>query len=340
VLHIVHGPDSFSARQIVNSLSSKRQQTSVGGPDSTVWLEQKSTSPREVIDVCSQGALFGAPPAVVLQGLLTRFEPTKSGGQRGRRSKKKDGPVLAEWDPFPSMVAALPPASLLILVDGAIKGPNPMLKSLEPHADQVHVMKTPDIGQIQRFVEQKAAQQGGAIAPEAVSRLSMNCNGDLWYVNSEMEKLLLYADGRTITGEMVEAMVTGIQSTTIFALVDAIVEGKEDVARRHLDTMYHQGIAPGYVLTMINRQMRLLAQAKELSSRSRGEEPTKGEFTSLQPFAQERARRQASRFSLRAVRRALAGVIEADRSIKTGASDERAALDVLISDLSGLVAQR
>jgi len=290
--------------------------------------------------VCSQGALFGAPPAVVLQGLLTRFEPTKGGGPRVRRSKKKEGPVLGEWDPFPSMVAALPPTSLLILVDGAIKGPNPMLKSLEPHADGMHVMKTPDPGQVARFVQQKVAENGGAIAPEAVRSLSMNCNGDLWHVNSEMEKLLLYADGGAITGEMVETMVTGIQSTTIFALVDAIVEGKEDVARRHLDTMYHQGIAPGYVLTMIDRQLRLLAQAKELSSRSRSADAARGEFTALQPFAQDRARRQASRLSLLAVRRALAAVIEADRSIKTGASDERAALDVLISELSGLVVQR
>ena len=135
-------------------------------------------------------------------------------------------------------------------------------------------------------------------------------------------------------------MVTGIQSTTIFALVDAIVEGRQDAARHNMDKLYHEGIAAGYVLTMVHRQLRLVAQAKEWSSRSRGSESPKGEFGGLPSFAQERARRQASRFSLPAIRRALTAVIEADRSIKTGMSHEQAAMDLLISALSAIVMSR
>jgi DNA polymerase-3 subunit delta len=340
VLHIIYGPDSFTARQIVKTLSDQRQQGDIEGPDATVWLEQKSTSPGAVIDACSQGALFGAPPPVILEGLLARFEPSRSGVARGRRSKKKDGPVLGEWDPFPGMVAALPVTSLLILLDGDIKGPNPMLKAIEPHATKTHVMRTPDQGRVAGFVQQKVAAGGGTIAPEAVYNLSTNSNGDLWYVSTEVEKLLMYADGKMITGEMADAMVTGIQSTTIFALVDAIVEGRQDAARHNMDKLYHEGIAAGYVLTMVHRQLRLVAQAKEWSSRSRGSESPKGEFSGLPSFAQERARRQASRFSLPAIRRALTAVIEADRSIKTGISHEQAAMDLLISALSAIVMSR
>ena len=338
MLHIIYGADSFTARQIVKTLSGERQQGEIGGPDTTVWLEQKSTSPGAVIDACSQGALFGAPPAVILEGLLTRFEPSRAGGSRGRKSKKKDGSPLGDWEPFPGMVAALPDTSLLILLDGPIKGPNPMLKAIQPNATETHVLNTPNAGQIARWVQQKVAEEGGSIAPEAVRSLSMNSNGDLWFVNSEVEKLLMYAGERMITGEMAESMVTGMQSTTIFALVDAIIEGRQDVARHNLDTLYHEGIATGYVLTMIHRQLRLMAMAKDKTMGM--SEGAKSELSGLHPFAQDKARKQASRFSLPAVRRAMRAVIAADRSIKTGMSDERAALELLITEMLPAGARR
>lgn len=331
MLHIIYGADSFTARQAIKALCSERQQDGIEGPDSTVWLEQKSTSPAAVIDALTQGALFGAPPPVVLEGLLTRFEPSRSGGSRGRKSQKKDGPTLGVWDPFPGMVAALPDTSLLILYDGPIKGPNPMLKAMQPYATETHVLSAPNDGQIARWVQDKVAEEGASIAPEAVRSLAMNANGDLWYVSSELEKLLMYAAGGTITGEMASAMVTGMPTTTIFALVDAIVEGRQAVARHHLDTLYHEGIATGYVLTMIHRQLRLMAMAKDRTGGP--SEGGKSELAGLHPFAQDKARKQASRFSLPGVHHAMEAVIAADRSIKTGMSDERAALDLLINDM-------
>jgi len=62
-------------------------------------------------------------------------------------------------------------------------------------------------------------------------------------------------------------------------------------------------------------------------------EGAKSELSGLHPFAQDKARKQASRFSLPAVRRAMRAVIAADRSIKTGMSDERAALELLITEM-------
>jgi len=339
VLHIIHGPDSFTARQTIKALCAERQKSEIEGPDTTVWLEQKSTSPGVVMDALTQGALFGSPPPVVLEGLLTRFEPSKSGGSRGRKSKKKkDGPTLGPWDPFPAMVAALPDTSLLIIYDGLIKGPNPMLKAIQSHATETHVLSAPDAGHVARWVQQRVAEEGASITPEAVRSLAMNANGDLWYVSSELEKLLVYAEGRTITGEMAGAMVTGMPTTTIFALVDAIVEGRQSVARHHLDTLYHEGIAAGYVLTMIHRQLRLMAMAKDNTRGS--SDGTKNELTGLHPFAQDKARKQASRYSLPAVHHAMKAVIAADRSIKTGLSDERAALELLITEMLPASARR
>ena len=148
----------------------------------------------------------------------------------------------------------------------------------------------------------------------------------------------MYADGRTITGDMAGAMVTGMPTTTIFALVDAIVEGRQDVARHNLDTLYHEGIAAGYVLTMIHRQLRLMAMAKDRTIGTA--EASKSELAGLHPFAQDKARKQAARFSLPALRRAMEAVVLADRSIKTGMSDERAALDLLITDMVPAAARR
>jgi DNA polymerase III delta subunit len=112
------------------------------------------------------------------------------------------------------------------------------------------------------------------------------------------------------------------------------VERNVRQARRHLDDLYSRGLPPGYVFTMVNRQLRLIAQLHEAKGRS-GTQALSGELASLPPFALQQATRQARRFSEPQTRYALERVVDADRSIKTGLFTDRMALDMLITEIVG-----
>jgi len=331
VLYVIHGPDSYSARKLVDSVMS--QHAGDVEQDSPLWLDARTAGPQDVLNACGQVSLFGGTSRVVLEGLLSKFEPPKSGGARPqKRRNKSDAPVLGEWETFPSRAAALPDTSVLVLLDGELKGPNPLLKALQPVAE-VNECKTLNAGQLQSWIQNRVAEAGGQFQPEAVRSLAMLSGGDLWQLSAEIEKLLLYADGRPVSAEMVDAAAAGTPTTTIFMLVDAIVEGKEQRARRCLDAMYRNGLSAGYLFTMVDRQLRLIAQAREGGgTRGMRRQPT-GELARLRDFALRRVCEQADRYSETQVRHALERLVAADRAVKTGASGDRVALDLLITDL-------
>ena len=331
MLYVIYGPDSFSARKLLDSIMA--QHAGDAEQDSPLWLDARTARPQEVLNACGQVSLFGGTSRIVLEGLVSKFEPPKSGGARPqKRRKKTDAPVLGEWETFPSKAAALPETSVLVLLDGELKGPNPLLKALQPLAE-VSECKTLNAGQLQNWIRGRVAEAGGEFQPEAIRTLAMLSGGDLWQLSGEIEKLLVYADGRTVSAEMVDAAAAGTQATTIFMLVDAIVEGREQRARRCLDAMYEGGLSTGYLFTMVDRQLRLIAQAREArGTRGARQQPT-GELARLHDFALRRVYEQAERYSDAQVRHAFERLVAADRSVKTSASGDRVALYLLVSDL-------
>lgn len=330
MLYVIHGPDSYSARKLLDSIMARHAgDVEQDGP---LWLDAKAARPQEVLNACEQVSLFGGTSRVVLEGLLTKFEPAKSGGPRPRKGRKKNASPLGEWEAFPSQAAALPETSVLVLLDGELKGPNPLLKALQSVAE-VNECRTLNAGQLQSWIQSRVAESGGQFQPDAVRSLAILSGGDLWQLSAEVEKLLVYADGRPVSAGMVDAAVAGTQTTSIFMLVDAIVEGKQQRARRCLDAMYKDGLSAGYLFTMVDRQLRLIAQAREARGAHVTRQQPTGELARLHDFALRRVCEQADRYSEAQVRHALERLVAADRAVKTSASGDRVALDLLISDL-------
>ncbi|MBN1857046.1 MAG: DNA polymerase III subunit delta [Dehalococcoidia bacterium] len=331
MLHLVYGADSYSARQRLKSILSSNAATDAE-ESIPAWFEGKSAKPQEVLDACGQVSLFATLRQVVVEGLLTKFESPKSGASRPKKGRKKDAPVLGEWDGFAERAAALPESCILILLDGELKSSNPLLKALQSLA-QVDEFKTPNAGQIENWIRNRAAEAGAQFHPDAIRDLSILSGGDYWQLSSEIEKLVTYADGRTITADVVNSTSVASHHATIFMLVDAIVEANPRAARSRLDAMYRDGLSAGYVFTMVGRQIRLIAAARELRA-TRGVRPQpSGELARLQPFALSRVQRQAARYTEMQVRTALDRLVAADRAVKTSTSVDRVALDLLITDL-------
>ncbi len=332
MVHVVYGPDSFTAHEVLNRLLSSQAEDGFQA-GSEHRIDGKTATPSEILEAAEQVSLFGEKRLVVVEGLLARFGKSESRDKgprpKGRRKQSSD---IGEWETFVTRVHALPEASILILLDGDVSKSNPLFAALLPVAT-VERLEPPKKDALVQWVQRRAAMLGGRMERAAAQRLAAWNGEDLWRLSTEIEKLVVYADGRPIEVDVVDKMSSSGLAPSIFMLVDAIVEGNQKLARHRLDDMYQKGLSAGYLFTMLGRQLRLIAQVHDSRAHRGRSQPPSRELASLQPFALQKATSQAERYTEQQVRYALGRVVEADRNIKSGTYSDRVALDVLITDL-------
>jgi DNA polymerase-3 subunit delta len=133
-------------------------------------------------------------------------------------------------------------------------------------------------------------------------------------------------------------MVSHVQEARIFALVDAVAEGRTELAQRILHQLYLQGAEPTSILAMITRQFRLIALVRDLEPRLSHLQIQ--DRLGLKPgYGLDRTLRQAKLYDLQGLKRVYDKLLEADSAIKTGKYGkygDRLALEVLVTELARL----
>jgi DNA polymerase-3 subunit delta len=330
MLYILYGQDDFSINQAVREI-----EAGLGNGEmlatNTTSLEGRQLTLNELRNRCDATPFLSAHRLVIVDGLLGRFE-TKQG--RPRRGRGKSGNGLGEWQGLASYIKQMPQTTVLVLIDKQIEKDNPLLKELSPLAD-VRAFPVLRGSDLKVWIQRRVKGEGGAITPQAVSLLAELVGGDLWAMTGEIQKLLLYCQERPITEGDVRQLVSHVQEASIFALVDAVAEGRTESAQRILHQLYLQGAEPTYILVMITRQFRLIAQAKELEPKL-SRPKIQDRLGLKQSHLVDRTLSQAKLYDLEAVRRVYDKLLETDSAIKTGKYSDKLALELLVTELACL----
>ena len=85
---------------------------------------------------------------------------------------------------------------------------------------------------------------------------------DLFALENEINKLVGYAHGQTITTHHVDIMVHAQFDTLIFHFTDALCSGNARKAYKLLADQLESGAHELYVLTMLSRQFRIMLLLK------------------------------------------------------------------------------
>jgi len=181
------------------------------------------------------------------------------------------------------------------------------------------------------WIKKRAAAAGSTISDEAAINLARLVGANLWTMSSELDKLSLLAEGRSIEAADVETAVAASREVGIFELVDAVMEGKSAPAQRLLQGLLRDGQAPSYILYMMARQLRLLVRAKSMLSDGRAEPFIAGKL-GLQGFALRKTLDQAARFTVPRLKDFYHRLLEADMAIKTSRYDEDIAVSLLVAE--------
>lgn len=327
MFYILCGQDDFSLSQALEKIKGDlgdRETVAIN----TTRLEGQHLTLSELRNRCDSVPFLSAHRLVIVDGLLGRFEVKKSKPRSGK-GKSRDG--LAEWESLDSYIKRMPDTTVLVLVDGEVKGHNPLLKKLSPVAE-VRTFPLLRGTNLKAWIRQRIKEEGGDVTPQAVNLLAELIGGDLWAMDGEIQKLLLYSQERPITEDDVRQLVSCIQETNIFALVDAVAEGRTELAQRILHRLYDEGVPPAYILVMITRQFRLIAQARELT-KGLSRMQIQDRLGLKSSYGLDKTLSQARLYDFEGVKRAYEKLLETDLAIKTGRYSDKLALELFVTEL-------
>jgi DNA polymerase-3 subunit delta len=323
LLYLLFGADDFSLRDRLGELKrgwGDEESLSIN----TTLFEARQLTLSQLINACDAVPFLGANRLVIVEGLLSRFEPKAAGRY----------PEIGEWGTLGDYAPKLPPTTQLLLIDGKITKTNPLLRRLAP-VSKVQEFPLLKGAKLQQWVRSQVAQSGGSISPRAMKLLTELAGENLWTLTNEIEKLSLYAKGRRIEEEDVQQVTAYAREANIFAMVDAVVERRVPTAMRLLHQLLAEGMAPPHLLFMLTRQLRLLVQAKELSAQKLSL-MEKQEQLGLSPsYPIDRLLKQCATYPMPRLVEVYQKLLETDLAIKTGKWKDELALDLLLAEVGG-----
>jgi DNA polymerase-3 subunit delta len=330
VFYILYGKDDFSLQQALDEIKNE-----LGNKEmlevNTSTLDGQQLRLSQLVDACSTVPFLCPCRLVIVKELLGRLETKFGSERRTARSKAKNNSALEEWTGLPEYIKQMPPTTVLVLIDGEVKAGNRLMKALAPLA-KVKGFPPLNDRNLSDWVQDRIKDGGGKISPAALKLLIGLVGADLWVMSGEIDKLLAYSSGQVITEDNVKQLTSYAREASIFALVDAILEGKRSPAQQLLHRLLREGASPSYILAMITRQLRLIVMAKDLGRKiSRPGIPDSLE--SISDYSLDKAAKQAKAFTLERIKRAYDKLLEADISIKTGKYEGDLVLDLLVVEL-------
>ena len=328
MLYILYGEDDFSLRQALEKIKADLGDQAALATNTTL-LEGSQLTVDQLRMAAETVPFLADNRLVVIDGLLARYEPK---AKSGRRKKASDKPApRSDYKPFSDYLSKVPETAVVVLVDGEIKGNNPLLGELR---DKARVMSFSPLQKerLREWMQKRVAERGGAIAPSAMVLLEKLVGGNLWVMASEIDKLVSFTAGRLIEEEDVRQVVSSFQEASVFDLIDVICEFRAGKAEELLQQLLGRGASPSYLLVMLTRQVRGMLRVKEL----RGQRKPMGEMMRLLEMGEYALRRtleQSSRYSPERLKEVYHRLLETDLAIKRGRYNAELALNILVAEL-------
>ncbi len=321
MLLFVYGEDHFRAQEKVSQLKSAfREKHDPSGLNTVVFPSADGKLVvGDVIQAVTTMPFLSKHRMVIIRDLI--------------ESVKKDD--LALWE---SGLLRTPDSTIVILWESkaaeAIEK-KPLFKTLKEHA-QIHTYPFPVLtgSALTAWIAERCAGKGSVIESGAARALIERVGADLWQMSHEIDKLVAYANGSSITEAMVSELVQANFEGKIFELVDALSRKDVRATVRMLEEERFAGSDDYYLMSMFARQIRLLLGARSvLETNPHADKSVIATELDVHPFVASKLVTQAKNFSLKQLLDAHAQLFEFDRAMKSGGITADLAVDLVATRL-------
>ncbi len=182
---------------------------------------------------------------------------------------------------------------------------------------KVEEFKNLSPAEISMWIRKEAQKSNMNISSQTASYLATHCGNELWRVAKEIEKLQLFAEGKEITQEMIDNLVTPALSASIFKLTDYIADRKTKESIAVLKTLKDSGEDLIKVFFMIVRHFRILTQVHDMIQKGE-HHSTITKKMGQHPFVIQKTSSQSRNFTTESLKKIYRQLLEIDRDLKTG----------------------
>lgn len=186
---------------------------------------------------------------------------------------------------------------------------------------------------VQWLIKKAEEGEGFSIERQAAGVMVQWLGADKWRLLSELERLQLQQ--RKVTAELVEREVARPAMADVFAVMDALTVGDKRRAVGGVEELLAQGHNEFYVLSMLERNFRILALVQQGKRRGLSDQEL-ARAAKLHPFVVQKTGGAAGRISAEKSAEGLTRVAATDFAIKQGRSDARTAVMMLTAGLADL----
>ncbi len=321
MIRLIHGDDEFS---IANSLEAHLN--SLGPPDlrapNVTTFETPNARMGEVFAAARISPFLTDRRAIVVKGML---KPMDTRGER----------VRSDWESFGDKIAeeAMQISNDLIFVEKALlRLTSRPLKALAALAE-VEAHRLPSRQERSNWIRKRFEFHRVNASPSAISRFNDIGGDDTRRLDSEIQKLALYADGKTIQPSDIDLMVADVSEDRIFNVMDAIIEGRLNLAIGGVQNLVTNGESIEGIFALLTRQVRILIVAAHLLENGARNADVGQRLRINFGWLVDKTCKQASRIGSRRLRAMHLRMLDIDVSVKTGRADRRLAVEMLVSAL-------
>jgi DNA polymerase III subunit delta len=355
VIYLLYGGDEIARDEFLRQKLVDRLRALPGGEFNLDRFDGR-TAPLGDIVACCQAAPFLADKRMVIVDSLsargrvrgrTRGSPDSGSeepvgddpgatareaeaarGQTPRRGRADDSELQAFW----AFLSQLPDSTHLVLVDERA----PPLPTLPKGLLFRQEFPGPKPWEVAGWVTRRARALGVRLDRGVADDLASLVGSDLRRLDAELAKLALYCGAQPVRESDARLLVAPTESN-VFALLDAVADGRPGPALAALRRLLHQGQAVEALLPQLTALVRRLLVAYELTAEGRSAAAEGGDFgLTSNPRALEKLVRQAARYQPDDFDRAYVLLLDCDRAMKTGEITPEVAVELLVAELAGL----
>lgn len=169
------------------------------------------------------------------------------------------------------------------------------------------------------WILKNAKERSAGIDRLAALTLARQAGPDMWLVNSVLDQLVSYKNGKEILSADVQLFLEEKIDDNIFNLVDAVVAGNKKLAFKLLSDQRASGEDDAFIFSMLMRQFKILLQIRDLWDREDNlTSDAIAKQLGLHPYVAKKSLPLVRRFPMNDLKRVYDELLNVDIGIKTG----------------------
>lgn len=319
-----YGEDPFRLKQKIRELKKRFLEKDTSGSGLSVFDFAEKADAKRIISTFGTANLLSPKRFVIVENIISAGQKQD---QEEMLSYLKTNKTLVENDDL----------VVVFCENNQPRKNSALYKFLEAKDGGVKVQK------FEKLIGSKLAQwivrrineidSRSGIAKDALDKLILFVGSDTGTLETEIQKLVNYADGRGIESSDVELLVRADMDNNIFQTIDALANGDKKKALKLLHNHIESGENAFYIFSMFIYQFRNFAKVIDLKENYGMGEQDIVRMLKLNPFVVKKCLWQAQKFPMSRLKKIYQKLVEIDMDVKTGKMKMELALDRFIVEM-------